>query len=457
MHANPTSQSPPKTLVALIPLLLLLASPAAAQDVEPALAAVVRISGTRHETPVRGSGFVVALDADTATIVTASHVVQGTRFEVVFSTSDESFSDVRVLDMEVDNPNGLAVLKLRGRIPDDVGVLEIDAATSPRAGESLFLVGFPQRSPVALVKSRTFSARRGNRLLIDLPVGEGFSGGPVLRDGKVVGLVTSEDGQLTYAVRGLVVASFVEGLNVLPGSRRSPPTETAPPPLKPKPCRTGDERTFDGIEFVRICGGGFMMGSNDGDGDEKPPHKVTLTEFWIGKYEVTNVQYRRFNKSHAGDDKLPAVNVTWTKADTFCNTLGFQLPTEAQWESAARAGTAGPWSFGADESALSRYAWYRENSEDNSQPVGTRESNVWGLYDMHGNVWEWVADWYGSYSGGAEADPQGPSEGVSRVLRGGSFAVTPRYLRSANRYGIRPEYGIRFIGFRCVRGLLRQP
>ncbi len=449
-----------RTFLALALFVLPAASPA--QDIEPIFASMVRITATRGDATVRGSGFVVDLRRDVATIVTASHVIEGAQIEVVFSSSTRRFQPDVLLGMESGAPNGLATFQVRG-VPVGTAALSLDAANRPRAAEALLLVGFPQMSPTPLAKQRVLSGRRGTLLLIDLPVGEGFSGGPVVREGKVVGVVTGQDRQLTYAVNAVVAREALLGWGVALGSARAPRPPESPPPPTVEVCRSGKEIEDNGIVFVRICPGEFMMGSSDDDSqaddDEKPAHKVTLSEYWIGKYEVTNEQFRRFRRDHS-DDNLPAVSVSWTEAKEFCESLGFGLPTEAQWEYAARAGKPTRWSFGNDEGVLGDYAWYGENSGSKTHPVGEKKPNAWGLHDMHGNVWEWIADWYGPYSASSQTDPAGPSDpapSAFRVLRGGSAWNEPRLLRSACRGRHFPEVRIEFIGFRCVRGPRRQP
>ncbi|HKH48243.1 MAG TPA: formylglycine-generating enzyme family protein, partial [Thermoanaerobaculia bacterium] len=120
---------------------------------------------------------------------------------------------------------------------------------------------------------------------------------------------------------------------------------------------------------------------------------------------------------------------------------------------AARAGRQTAWSFGDDEKLLGNYAWYEKNAGGTPHPVGMKEPNDWGLHDMHGNVWEWVADWYGMYPATAKIDPTGPLEGEYRVLRGASFAVKAQGLRSADRDGFGPQFRFRYVGFRCARAL----
>ena len=233
-------------------------------------------------------------------------------------------------------------------------------------------------------------------------------------------------------------------------------TQTKPAVTALETCATGKEHEEAGIVFVRICPGTFTMGSvthnPEASDDEQPAHQVTLSEFWIGKTEITNEQYRGFRSDHQGEARLPATHVSWTEAKAACEHFGGRLPTEAEWEYAARAGSQTPWSFGDDEKMIGEYAWYLENSGKTLHPVGIKRPNAWGLHDMHGNAYEWVADWYGTYPAAAQADPTGPAAGEYRVLRGGSWMVKATNLRSAARFRLRHVVQVGGIGFRCVCG-----
>jgi len=222
-----------------------------------------------------------------------------------------------------------------------------------------------------------------------------------------------------------------------------------------------------GITWVRIPAGTFLMGSDTGEDDERPVHPVQIThDFLLGKYPVTNAQYRRFMEASKGkvknreywDDRRfnqpeqPVVGVSWTEAVAFCEWAGARLPTEAEWECACRAGTTTDYSFGADAELLDEYAWYEKNSGGQTQPVGAKQPNPWGLYDMHGNVWEWCADWGDSqyYTKSPEVDPQGPKTGADRVFRGGGWCDDARRVRAAFRFWVDPDDCGGSIGFRCV-------
>jgi len=229
-----------------------------------------------------------------------------------------------------------------------------------------------------------------------------------------------------------------------------------------------------GMKFVLIPAGEFLMGSSDGRSDDKPPHKVRITKpFYLGQYEVTVGQFRQFvNESGYADagerwetafpsqtDAHPVVNVSWDAAKAFCDWLSkkehkeYRLPTEAEWEYACRAGSAGKYCFGDDEAALGEYAWHSGNSGSQTHPVGQKKPNAWALHDMHGNAWEWCADWYGSdyYASSPADDPQGPSSGAVRVLRGGAWYIVARLSRSANRASDSPDCRYHNNGFRVAR------
>ncbi|HEX5717707.1 MAG TPA: SUMF1/EgtB/PvdO family nonheme iron enzyme [Thermoanaerobaculia bacterium] len=426
------------------------------------MSAVVRISGTRKGTPVRGSGFVVGLDRDKATVVTASHVIEGAQqLEVTFAVDPtESFPAGVVLGMDAANPHGLAVFQVRGSLPPGVTALSFEVENQPRIGESLFLLGFLEMAPAPRATQRVLSSRSGTLLLVDQRIGESFSGGPVLQRGRVVGVVTETDEQTTYAVTAVVVRVALEGWGVKFGGQSSPPmtstaTQTKPVAPAPEKCVPGKERIEASIVFVRICPGTFTMGSAEKDpkafSNEKPAHQVTLSEFWIGKTEITNEQYRGFRSDHQGEARVPATGVSWNDAKAACEHFGSRLPTEAEWEYAARAGSQTAWSFGDDEKRLSEYAWYDER-EGIPHTVGTKKPNAWGLHDVHGNAWEWVADWHGTYSAATKFDPAGPTTGMYRVLRGGSIINVLTALRSAARIEANPAKRNSLVGFRCARG-----
>ncbi len=268
------------------------------------------------------------------------------------------------------------------------------------------------------------------------------------------------------------------GLPVLPGCRRvEPPATDAQPPL---------EETAAGAEMARIPGGWFEMGSAAERELDEPLHRVYVGPFYIDKYEVTQAEYERVtgtNPSRWKGANNPVEQIRWANAAEYCNARsrleglqpaydpqtwecdfhadGYRLPTEAEWEYAARAGSTTEYFFGDGPVRLKDYAWFKENCTRRPRPVGSREPNPWGLYDVYGNVWEWCNDFYAEdyYQQSPQRDPRGPAEGENRVVRGGCWNSRPDECRSAYRNYEDPGYTDTcfgkdihgFVGFRCVR------
>jgi formylglycine-generating enzyme required for sulfatase activity len=216
------------------------------------------------------------------------------------------------------------------------------------------------------------------------------------------------------------------------------------------------------IEMVRVKGGCFQMGDTfgDGDNDEKPVHEVCVSDFYIGKYEVVQAQWQTVvgsNPSRFTGDRRPVDSVSWEDAQAFIAKLNqmtgrrYRLPTEAEWEYAARSGgKTEEWAGTSKESQLAEYAWYSKNSEEKTHVVGTKRPNGLGLYDMSGNVWEWVQDLYGEiwYEESPRDNPRGPQTGNERVLRGGSWFRDSRNVRAAYRFWGNPSSRYSGSGFR---------
>jgi formylglycine-generating enzyme required for sulfatase activity len=209
----------------------------------------------------------------------------------------------------------------------------------------------------------------------------------------------------------------------------------------------------DGLTYVWVEAGTFQMGCSMGDtncsADENPAHQVTLTKgFWIGQMPVTQSAYKKVagsNPSNFQGDQLPVEKMNWADANKFCQNVDMRLPTEAEWEYAARGGVAGP-RYG-DPDAI---AWYTGNAMEKTHEVGQKQPNAYGLYDMLGNVWEWVADYYQRYPDGAQTDPKGPAMGTARILRGGSWKDVATFTRASYRNGSMAGFRIDDFGFRCA-------
>ena len=270
------------------------------------------------------------------------------------------------------------------------------------------------------------------------------------------------------------------------------------PPKTPTPEPTPTPRGPLRPALVSVRGGTFLMGSAEealtweddrkAYEDEFPQRELTIPSFQMCKTEVTQAHYEAVigtnpsNCSSGCGDNLPVQSVSWVDAVAYLNRLtelesealvadgksplsacytgsdfdvrwvsgctGYRLPTEAEWEYAARAGTTTSWSFGEDPADLGEYAWYDGNAKGEVHPVGSKKANPWGLYDLHGNVYEWVWDRYDL----PESVKWGNRSVMGRALRGGSFFNSPEYVRSAHRYGLNPEVRFGLGGIRCARG-----
>jgi formylglycine-generating enzyme required for sulfatase activity len=214
------------------------------------------------------------------------------------------------------------------------------------------------------------------------------------------------------------------------------------------------------MKLALISAGEFTMGSPADEAGHQPDetqHKVRITKpFLLGVYDVTQKQYADVmgsSPSNFRGDDLPVDGVSRDDAVAFCKKLSekegktYRLPTKAEWEYACRAGSTGPY---AGDGKLDDMAWFGGNSVGKTHPVGTKQPNAWGLYDMQGNVWEWCADWYGDYPAGDATDPNGPANGTTRVLRGGTWYIVPECCRAAYRSYDSPDGRLIGYGFRVA-------
>ncbi len=238
-----------------------------------------------------------------------------------------------------------------------------------------------------------------------------------------------------------------------------------------------------GIKMVRIPGGEFWMGSNSGRPDERPAHKVRVSSFYMDICLVTQKQYKRLmgsNPSRWKNPNNPVEQVRWSDAVRYLNARskaeglepcynlrtwqcdfsanGYRLPTEAEWEYACRAGTRTKYFFGNSPTKLGLYAWYKSNSGSKPRPVAQKLPNLWGLYDMYGNLFEWCNDWYSRnyYKHSPRDNPRGPSTGTEKVLRGGCWDSNASQCTSTYRHKANPGFadvcfGYDIYGFRAVR------
>ena len=213
--------------------------------------------------------------------------------------------------------------------------------------------------------------------------------------------------------------------------------------------------------MVWIPSGSFTMGSpeeEEGRIDEEVQHEVVLTKgFWLSAVPVTQAHWTAVmgkNPSRFKGGNHPVEKVSWKDAQEMLQKMNnlvkepgnFRLPREAEWEYACRAGTTGAYA-----GSLDKMGWYNKNAKETTHRVGEKQANGWGLYDMHGNVWEWCEDWYGSYPKGKAVDPSGPEEGTHRVIRGGGCYSESHDCRSAGRNGFEPGDRNEILGFRLLR------
>lgn len=266
-------------------------------------------------------------------------------------------------------------------------------------------------------------------------------------------------------------------------SKKTDQTATAKKPTKKKatslPAKVdsskGTEKATPKVEnqavavpegMVLVEGGWFYMGSNDGEEDEKPVHKVYVESFYIDKYEVTVAEYRKYctaagkpmpeAPSWGWEEDHPIVNVSWEDADAYARWAGKRLPTEAEWEYAARGGNKSKGYEYSGSNDLNDVAWFYRNSGSKTHPVSQKKPNELGLYDMSGNVWEWCTDWYSKdyYSQSPDKNPQGPWTGTSRVRRGSSWNYDLGGINDclvAKRNNHNPDLRLSIIGFRCAK------
>lgn len=488
-----------RLLVVIWALLLLVvaqAVPVDAKDIARLQAGVVKITAKTDGSPKVGTGFIVRIDKDTVYIITAAHVVAGDRQpQVEFFPKRNVSVPAEVLPGAEggDEVRGLAMLMVKGKdnIPSGIAALPLASNVRLSGGEDLILIGFPRGGgPWAIIKGNV-SSRQGRDIYFSPTVGEGNSGGPIIQNGKVVGLVGAGSQSIGQGVTVRSIEDYIEGFGVTaqesapsgiaeertqpPSVAKSFPTPTFP--TQPSRAETTPDHEItgkDGAPMVLIPAGEFMMGSQDNEGekDERPRHRVYLDAFYMDKFEVTVSLYGAFMRSTgqptpenwnlvktSKHNDLPVVGVDWSGADAYCHWAGKRLPTEAEWEKAAR-GTDGrtyPW---GDESPTTRLAIYGKPFSMNAYEeklarVDSYEAgkSPYGLYHMAGNVWEWVGDWYDQnyYGKSPERNPKGPSSGEYRVLRGGSWFVEPVFVRSATRYWTTPTTRRVYFGFRCAR------
>ena len=252
-----------------------------------------------------------------------------------------------------------------------------------------------------------------------------------------------------------------------PAAKPKPKAKTKPAPRRNNTSHSGSTSSTVSLSaelnklinnMVYVSGGTFIMGGDESS-DQTPTHSVTLSSYYICKYEVTQALWRAVmgsNPSKFKGDNLPVEQVSWNDCQTFINRLNsytgrnFHLPTEAEWEFAARGGNYSRHYKYSGSNYISDVAWYCDNSGNRTHPVGTKQANELGLYDMSGNVWEWCSDRYGSYSSYSQSNPTGATSGFGRVERGGNWCGLARYCCSSHRSYYAPGNSFDDLGLRLV-------
>lgn len=468
-----------------------------AQDIAQLQSGVVKITAKPPQgTANIGTGFIVRLETNVAYIVTAAHVVAGDpQPKVEFFTKRNLPVMAEVLGLEGDDElRGLALLVVRGseNLPTGLKALSLAGAAHLSGGEDIIVIGFPRNAgPWALVKGN-ISSRQGRDVYFSPSVDSGHSGGPVFQGDKVVAVVGAGSQTVGRGITVRSVQDYMEGFGVTAqGSTgtvsagtepSSPPAATAK--LEPRQLMQDREITGrDGAPMVLIPAGEFWMGSSEGEGkeDEYPRHQVFLDAFYMDKFEVTVSRYHQFiqstNRSKPEywdqvdinvNGNLPIIGVNWHDAESYCRWAGKRLPTEAEWEKAARGKDERTWPWG-NQAPASWLAKFGQTSfgltgyvlrvyVDGLESVDSYEAgkSPYGLRHMAGNAEEWVADWYEEnyYRESLDRNPKGPSNGQYRVLRGGWWGTSvPFWMRSANREHRAPADRFVGLGFRCARDI----
>jgi formylglycine-generating enzyme required for sulfatase activity len=460
-----------------------------AQDIARLQSGVVKITakppgGTTNV----GTGFIVRLETNAAYIVTAAHVVAGdAQPKVEFFTKRNLSVTAEVLGLEGnDEVRGLALVVVRGQenLPKGLTASSLAGAARLTGGEDIVVIGFPRNAgPWAIVKGN-ISSRQGRDIYFSPSVESGHSGGPIFQGGKVVGVVGSGSQSVGRGVTVGSVEDYIDGFGITAQESKSSTsiaTESSPSPVakaKPEPRPMTQDREVtgkNGAPMVRIPAGEFWMGSPEGEGDkdEYPQHRVYLNAYSMDKFEVSVSQYDAFLRSsgrHAPEywdqvstakhGNLPVVGVDWHDAEAYCRWTGKRLPTEAEWEKAARGTDERKYPWGNEEPTptLANFGkgWFSKNIyNERLAPVDSYEAgkSPYGLHHMAGNVWEWTTDWYEErfYGQTPRPNPPGPSSGTTVVVRGGSWHMVPYSVRSADRDSHTPTSRSFFIGFRCAQ------
>ncbi|MDF0674093.1 MAG: SUMF1/EgtB/PvdO family nonheme iron enzyme [Nitrospira sp.] len=447
-----------KVLISLLAGFLLLhflpvAMPSYAKSIEDLKKGVVRITAKEQGKTTVGAGFIVNLGNEQAYILTAAHVVGlDPHPQVEFFTNRNVPVRATVIDKEGEEATSLAVLVVQGKehLPSGLNQLAIDYGTPLSGGEDIVTIGFPAGAGPWTILKGAIGSRKGSNLVIDINIDEGSSGGPLILNGSIVGLM-AESTRYGFAVPAEVFRKYLVKVG-----------------LKNKDEIAGK----DGAPMVLVPAGEFWMGTPDGEGnkDEHPRHRVHVDAFYIDQYEVTTARYARFFQETNQDapkywsDRVPkqhahkpVVGVHWGDATDYCAWAGKRLPTEAEWEKASRGTDERRYPWGNEPPSEQRANFHKTEFQNYGvlTDVGSFEEgkSSSSVYDMAGNVGEWVADGYDEnyYSKSPVRNPKGPPTEVFGVVRGGSWGNRPYGIRSAFRNRNLSTNRNDDVGFRCAQ------
>lgn len=483
---------------------------AVAQEIDNLRKGVVKIIANQNGIQKTGTGFIIKHDAKATYIVTAMHVVSGDKSpKVAFFSERHSLIEVEVLRNDLRNDISLLKVRDPSQVPTDVVAFMFSIDDDVKDSDALITIGFTPgmewaRFPV------TLASQQGADLILEGNLGEGNSGGPVLKNGRIVGLVTKSDHQFGRAIPEQFITTVLAGWGITLTQRR---VATVPTTAKPA---TAARLSIE-PDMVTIPAGKFLMGSPEDEvgrsSDEGPQHEVTIAAFAISRTEITVRQFKQFvqetryqttaetdgkgcyawnaakkqgvqqpeynwqNPGFAQDDQHPVVCVSWQDTQYYLDWLSqrtgerYRLPSEAEWEYAARSWTTTPYFYqleqqcsyangaGQETRPIAGSNWILAQCTDPfvyTAPVASLAENHFGLFDMAGNVWEWTQDcWHSDYQ-------HAPDDGTAwlgiqdgdctrRVVRGGSWGGNPLILRSANRFWNFSDEADLGLGFRVVR------
>jgi formylglycine-generating enzyme required for sulfatase activity len=515
---NVPGQTLPSGLVRRISLLLLsclvwlVPAPLRAQpfDLARVRRSVVRVIANRGQSI--GSGSILTVAGNTAYVLTAYHVIKEdvendvSRVQVELFT--EEVLEARISRRRIDTVNDLAVLTVPQLPSPPPPAIPWGRSAAVRETQRVFALGHPLGGPGWAVTDGTVSRRLGGFIYFSgTAVSPGNSGGPLLdAGGTVVGMITTLAGRLGIALTEEAIRAHIRGwVPAWPPSgqqagRQEPQTPPPTPPVEPKePAQV--IRGQDEKEMRLVPAGWFEMGSTDSEVEntyqlakkyyeaaqkswfkaEQPVHRVWVEAFYMDTYEVTMREYAAFRQAtghralpaevadYAPGEKHPVVGVSWDDAVAYCRWAGKALPTEAQWEKAARGTDRRLYPWGNEPvtgrranycDARCEFEWKDTNADDGyrfTAPVGSYPAGAspYGLQDLAGNVPEWVQDWYDPdyYRRSPERNPVNTTPTEFRVLRGGGWLDPPAGLRAANRGGVAPDDRGTNVGFRCVLGV----